>query len=53
MLTDALVARAGEIAAESAADAFEVMDASPWYTREMARVMTERAVNGAVGRPVV
>jgi CO/xanthine dehydrogenase FAD-binding subunit len=52
-VTDALVARAGEIAEADAADAFDVMDASPWYTREMARVMTERAVNGAAGRPVV
>ena len=53
VLDDALVARAGEIAQASAADAVDVMDASPWYTREMARVMTERAINGAAGRPVV
>jgi CO/xanthine dehydrogenase FAD-binding subunit len=53
VLTDAVVARAGEIAEADAADAFEVMDASPWYSREMARVMTERAINGAAGRPVV
>jgi CO/xanthine dehydrogenase FAD-binding subunit len=53
VLTDALVAGAGEIALAAAADAFEVMDASPWYTQEMARVMTERAVNRAAGRPVV
>jgi carbon-monoxide dehydrogenase medium subunit len=53
VLTDPLVARAGEIAEAAAADAFEVMDASPWYTREMARVMTERALNGAAGRPVL
>ena len=53
VLTDGLVAQAGEIAEAAAADAFEVMDASPWYTREMARVMTERAINGAAGRPVV
>lgn len=53
VLTDALVARAGEIAEASAADAFEVMDASPWYTQQMARVMTERAINGAAGRPVL
>jgi CO/xanthine dehydrogenase FAD-binding subunit len=53
VLTDALVARAGEIAHASAADAVDVMDASPWYTQEMARVMTERAVNDAAGRPVL
>jgi len=53
VLTDALVARAGEIAVAAAADAFDVMDASPWYTQEMARVMTERAINRAAGRPVV
>jgi aerobic carbon-monoxide dehydrogenase medium subunit len=53
VLNDALVARAGEIALAAAADAFEVMDASPWYTQEMARVMTERAINAAAGRPVV
>ena len=53
VLTDALVARAGQIAEASAADAVEDMDASPWYTREMARVMTERAINGAAGRPVL
>jgi hypothetical protein len=47
------VAGAGKIALAAAADAFEVMDASPWYTQEMARVMTERAVNRAAGRPVV
>jgi CO/xanthine dehydrogenase FAD-binding subunit len=52
VLTDALVARAGEIASAAAADAFEVMDASPWYTQEMARVMTERAIDDAAGRPV-
>lgn len=51
--TDALVARAGEIAEAAAADAFEVMDASPWYTQQMARVMTERAINDAAGRPVI
>jgi CO/xanthine dehydrogenase FAD-binding subunit len=53
VLTDALVTRAGEIAEAAAADAFDVMEASPWYTREMARVMTERAINGAAGRPVI
>ena len=53
VLTDALVARAGEIAEAAAADAFEVMDASPWYTQSMARVMTERAINDAAGRPVL
>jgi CO/xanthine dehydrogenase FAD-binding subunit len=52
VLTDVLVARAGEIAHASAADAVDVMDASRWYTQEMARVMTERAVNDAAGRPV-
>jgi CO/xanthine dehydrogenase FAD-binding subunit len=53
VLTDALVARAGEIAHAVAADAVEDIDASPWYTREMARVMTERAINDAAGRPVL
>ncbi len=53
VLTDAIVARAGEIAEAAAADAFEVMDASPWYTQQMARVMTERAISDAAGRPVV
>jgi len=53
LLTDALVARAGEIAHTAAADALDVMDASPWYTQEMARVMTERAINDAAGRPVL
>jgi CO/xanthine dehydrogenase FAD-binding subunit len=53
VLNDALVAGAGEIAEAAAADAFEVMDASPWYTREMACVMTERAINSAAGRPVI
>jgi CO/xanthine dehydrogenase FAD-binding subunit len=53
VLTDALVARAGEIAHASAADALDVLDASPWYTQEMARVMTERAINDAAGRPVL
>ncbi|MCA1842238.1 MAG: FAD binding domain-containing protein [Actinobacteria bacterium] len=53
VLTDALVARAGEIAHTAAADALDAMDASPWYTQEMARVMTERAINDAAGRPVL
>ena len=52
-LTDDLVARAGEAAYESAADAVEDYEASPWYTREIARVTTERAINAAAGRPVL
>jgi CO/xanthine dehydrogenase FAD-binding subunit len=52
-LSDDLVGKAGEVAYESAADAFEDYEAAPWYTREMARVTTERAINGAAGRPVV
>ena len=52
-LSDDLVAEAGALAEASAADAHDDYDASPWYTREMARVTTERAINGAAGRPVL
>ena len=52
-LDDDLVARAGALAEESAADARDDYDASPWYSREMARVTTERAINAAAGRPVL
>ena len=43
----------GEAAYESAADAVEDYEAIPWYTREIARVTTERAINAAAGRPVL
>ena len=52
-LDEATVSRAGEAAFEAAADAVEHFDARPWYSREMARVMTERAINQAAGRPVL
>ena len=52
-LSDDLVARAGAAAYESATDAREDYEASPWYTREMARVTTERGINAAAGRPVL
>jgi CO/xanthine dehydrogenase FAD-binding subunit len=52
-LSDELVARAGAAAYDSAADARPDFEATPWYTREMARVMTERAINSAAGRPVL
>ena len=52
-LGDDLVTQAGEAAYQSAADAIEDYEASPWYTREMARVTTERAINAAAGRPVL
>lgn len=52
-LSDELVARAGDIAYQETADAYEDVETTPWYTREMARVMTERALNAAAGRPVL
>jgi xanthine dehydrogenase FAD-binding subunit len=52
-ISDDLVQEAGEAAFESAADALEDMEAKPWYTRDMARVMVERAINAAAGRPVL
>lgn len=52
-LTDALVTEAGVAVYAATADAYQAHEAAPWYTREMARVMTERAINSAAGRPVL
>ncbi|HEU4327949.1 MAG TPA: FAD binding domain-containing protein [Roseiflexaceae bacterium] len=52
-LSDALVAEVGEAAFEAAADARDDVEALAWYTQEMARVAVERALNEAVGRPVL
>jgi carbon-monoxide dehydrogenase medium subunit len=52
-LTDALMTQAGAEAYAATADAYLAYEATPEYTREMARVMIERAINSAADRPVL
>lgn len=48
VLTPDALAEAGELAWEATADAGDDVEASAWYVREMARVMTERALGDVI-----
>lgn len=48
VLTPDVFAEAGELAWEATADAGDDVEASAWYVREMARVMTERVLGDVV-----